>query len=208
MISHSQRVLIKMIRRRVKVIRPELLPRGAFIIVGNHQSYLDPIPMWFAVAEHRDQQTFFLAKHQLRRYFGRLGSWLGMIYINPKDKASTLTTARKHLEQGHSIGIFPEGERNYASKINLLKGKTGAARLALTTNLPVVPTGVIAPPGYTMPQAIKSYFFTRVEYSITIGQPIKFEQPALENITHKQLEDTTRTIMKAVGQLSNKHYPY
>ena len=110
---------MKLVRRRVRAHNVELLPKGPFIIVGNHQSYLDPIPMWYVVAENRGRQTFFPSYHQLRRYFGRFGSWLGMMYIDPRNKADVLRIAREHLSMGNCIGIFPESRRNYASDKNL-----------------------------------------------------------------------------------------
>lgn len=197
------------LRYRIKVIHPERLPQDTpFIIAANHQSYLDPMTSWLAVARYANRQTYFIAKHQLKPFFGRFGSWLGMMYINPQDKARILETARQHLAQGFCIGIFPEGMRNNYHSTELLKAKTGAARLALTCDVPVVPAGIIAPAGLTAVEAFKNFFRPSREYSITIGEPLRFKQVLLEKISHDDLEKTSREIMYAVGTLCNKKYSF
>ncbi|MFC1663100.1 lysophospholipid acyltransferase family protein [Patescibacteria group bacterium] len=209
MLTKSQKTLLKLVGKRITVFHSERLPLDTpFIMVGNHQSYLDPLTMWYATAKYCRRQMYFPAKHELRKYFGRLGNWLGMLYIDTKDKAAVLKTANENLDQGYCIGIFPESTRNRVSKINMLKGKTGAARLALATGVPVIPTGIFVPKGATMPQAVKNYFLSHDQFSITIGQPINFPKQSLESLNYDQLVDTTRTIMKSIGKLCNKNYTY
>lgn len=208
MLKKSFYLIRAILRRRINVYHPERLPRGtSFIIVANHQSYLDPIASWYAVAQYAHRQTYFIAKHQLRPYFGWFGTWLGMMYINPADRASILATARQRLAESNCIGIFPEGKRNLEDPHILLKAKTGAARLALTCNVPVVPAGIVAPTGKSAFEATKNYL-SRKEYSITIGEPLRFAQIDPEKITHDDLERTSREMMRAVGALCHKTYPF
>lgn len=201
--------LLYLLRWRIKVHHSENLPQdGPFIIIANHQSYLDPIASWYAVAEYTHRQTYFIAKHQLKPFFGRFGQWLGMMYINPADKAGILDTARKHLLATHCIGIFPEGKRDLDStSTTLLKAKTGAARLALTCNVPIVPAGIVAPVGATAFEATRNYL-SRKEYSITIGTPLRFKQIDPEKITHDDLEKVSREMMRRVAELCHKKYPH
>ena len=54
------------------------------------------------------------------------------------------------LDEGDLFGIYPEGTRSHDGR--LYRGKTGVARLALETEVPVIPvavvgTDVVAPPG-------------------------------------------------------------
>ena len=61
-----------------------------------------------------------------------------------------LTSAKRILAEGELFGIYPEGTRSHDGK--LYRGKTGVARLALETGVPVIPvavvgTDVVAPPG-------------------------------------------------------------
>ena len=61
-----------------------------------------------------------------------------------------MTTAARVLGEGKLLGMYPEGTRSPDGR--LYKGKTGLARLALETGVPVIPvamigTDVVNPPG-------------------------------------------------------------
>ena len=61
-----------------------------------------------------------------------------------------LKAAKRILGEGGLFGIYPEGTRSHDGR--LYRGKTGVARLALETKVPVIPiavvgTDVVAPPG-------------------------------------------------------------
>ena len=58
--------------------------------------------------------------------------------FTPWERASEL------LQQGKSVGIYPEGTMN-RDPDRLLRGRTSAARLALTHDVPVVPVGIRFP---------------------------------------------------------------
>lgn len=59
-------------------------------------------------------------------------------------RGSPLRRARRRLEQGRSIGVFPEGTVNRDPQ-RLLPGHRGAATLALTTGVPLLPAGIRFP---------------------------------------------------------------
>ena len=151
-----RRTLIPIFLRRIRVEGIEHVPqRGPYLVAANHQSYTDPVQIAFPLIVLRDQKAWFLTTEHVWRAFRKFGGiwvlrWLGMIPILDSQKADSLEPARRELERGGVIGIFPEGARNKPS-VNpdwervLLKGKTGAARLALMTGVPVVPAGLVAP---------------------------------------------------------------
>ena len=94
------------------------------------------------------------------------------------DAASgALLSAKKVLGEGGLFGIYPEGTRSHDGR--LYRGKTGVARLALETGVPVIPsavvgTDVVAPPGKTFGS------FTRPV--VRFGKPLDFSRYAgLEN---------------------------
>ena len=59
-------------------------------------------------------------------------------------RRSPLVAALERLEAGESVGIFPEGTRNRDSH-ELLAGRRGIGRLALSSGAPVVPVGLDYP---------------------------------------------------------------
>ena len=75
------------------------------------------------------------------------------------------------LKQGKLLGMYPEGTRSPDGR--LYKGKTGMARLALHTGVPVIPvamigTNVVNPPGSKM------WRFGRV--TVRFGEPMDFSR--------------------------------
>jgi 1-acyl-sn-glycerol-3-phosphate acyltransferase len=84
---------------------------------------------------------------------------------------SALTTAERIVNDGKLIGMYPEGTRSPDGR--LYKGKTGLARLALQTGVPVIPvamigTDVVNPPGSKM------WRFGRVQ--VKVGKPMDFSR--------------------------------
>ena len=84
---------------------------------------------------------------------------------------AALNTAERLLGQGKLLGMYPEGTRSPDGR--LYKGKTGLARLALETGVPVIPvamigTNVVNPPGSKM------WRFGRV--TVRFGKPMDFSR--------------------------------
>jgi 1-acyl-sn-glycerol-3-phosphate acyltransferase len=112
-----------------------------------------------------------------------------------------LASARKILADGDLFGIYPEGTRSHDGR--LYRGKTGVARLALETGVPVIPiavrgTDVVAPPG--------KKFGTFTRPVVRFGKPLDFSRyEGLENDRYI-LRAITDEIMYEIMQLSGQEY--
>ncbi len=118
---------------RFKVEGRENIPdKGAFIVAGNHVSYLDPIIMGIG----SPRQISFLAKEELFALplLGRILSAWGVVPLrrNSSD-VRALKTALAILKQGRPIGIFPQGQRARTDTI-----KSGVGFLASKAGVPVI----------------------------------------------------------------------
>ncbi len=161
---------------RPKVYGLEYVPRsGAAILASNHLAVADSFYLPLAVS----RRITFLAKAEyftgtgLKGWFQR---WFytaaGQVPIDRTDAdsaKSALTTAQRILAEGKLLGMYPEGTRSPDGR--LYKGKTGLARLALETGMPVIPvamigTNVVNPPGSKM------WRFGKVE--VKFGKPMDF----------------------------------
>ncbi len=213
-----RRSLFPLLLRRIRVVGLEHVPTsGPFLMVANHQSYLDPVELFLPLAVRRDLKPWFLTTEHVWKSFSRLGGrgllrWLGMIPIVNAHKAESLGPARAVLEAGGIVGIFPEGGRNRRqtnpdSATVMLRGKTGAARLAIATGVPAVPAGIIAPDGATTFEAIRNFIRPRQRMEVRFGPALRFARNTGE-LTREQLDDATRSMMQAVGSLCGKRYPY
>jgi len=196
---------------RIKAEGLENLPKDkSYIIAANHQSYLDPVIVALALYRVVKKKICFLSKEGVWRIFGKyLGiRYLGMLPVEEKNPNKSIGIAVSYLNQSRIIGIFPEGTRNREKEPILLKGKTGAARLAILSKVPVIPCGVFSPEGLTTSQAIKNFVFSRKKSKVVIGQPMFFEKYYNQEITKEMLEEITRQIMIKVGELCQKKYPF
>lgn len=201
--------LASLLKRRVRVNGAEHLPSGGgFIVAANHQSYLDPPLVWLGLTPILKRKLWFVTTEYvwrgLKKVFGQRGlDWMGVLPIVQSDKARVVALALSKLQRGQPVVIFPEGTRNRAVQPVLLLGKTGVARLALGTGAPVVPVGIIAPPGLTTGQAVRN-FFTRQPASLTVGDPLRF--PREDDPAKERLTEVTTQVMRAIGQLCGKEY--
>ncbi|WP_099025019.1 lysophospholipid acyltransferase family protein [Mycolicibacterium palauense] len=163
---------------RPKVEGLEHLPNdGPAILASNHLAVADSFYLPLVVR----RRITFLAK---KEYFtgtglkGKLTKWFytvaGQVPIDRTDADSAhaaLTTAARILDQGKLLGMYPEGTRSPDGR--LYKGKTGLARLALESGVPVIPvamigTDVVNPPGSKM------WRFGQV--TVRFGKPMDFSR--------------------------------
>jgi 1-acyl-sn-glycerol-3-phosphate acyltransferase len=118
------------------------------------------------------------------------------------DAASgALTTAKRVLHGGDMFGIYPEGTRSHDGR--LYRGKTGVARLALETGVPVIPvavvgTDVVAPPGKKFGRLTRPV--------VRFGKPLDFSRyEGMENDRYI-LRSITDEIMYEIMRLSGQEY--
>lgn len=121
----------------------ENLPKeGGFIAAANHISEFDAITFMHFLVDN-GVPVRMMAKKEL---FGVPGlGWLmtqaGQV---PVDRSAgkgidALAAAEQALKDGECLGIYPEGTVTRDSEAWPMRGKTGAARLALRTGVPVIP---------------------------------------------------------------------
>ncbi len=124
----------------------EYVPRDKpFILAGNHISFFDGVVLTTKLFGHCKHSIRFISNTgvlhpSLRPLIQR---WTKVIYKDKTKPALCLTPATKLLRRGIPIGIFPEGLRVPRGN-QLSRGKTGAIRLSLATQLPIIPVGIIS----------------------------------------------------------------
>ena len=163
---------------RPKVEGLEHVPRsGPAILASNHLAVADSFYLPLVVR----RRITFLAKAEYFTGTGIKGWFVRWFYSVsgqvPIDRAdadaaqAALNTAERLLGEGKLLGMYPEGTRSPDGR--LYKGKTGLARLALQTGVPVLPvamigTNVVNPPGSKM------WRFGRV--TVRFGEPMEFSR--------------------------------
>lgn len=180
--------------------------KGAFIAAANHASYMDHLIIAGYIVSHLNRKVHFLAK---REHFDNIfkKAWHTYAGAIPIDRQSggkkALMWAIKALKEGKIIAIHPEGTRSLTGKLQ--EAKTGIARLALISKVPVIPIGLIGtyeilPKGKYIPK------FKRAV--INIGKPMHFPEYYNKKINKKILRIVTTKIMKEIAKLCKQEYNY
>lgn len=121
----------------------ENLPKeGPFIVAPNHMSEFDPVSMGCYLG-YNGFQPRFLAKDSLFEVpvVGSFMKWWGMIPVvrDTSTAGDALAHARTALDDGEIVVIYFEGTLTRDPALWPMKGKTGLARLALDSRVPVIP---------------------------------------------------------------------
>ena len=169
----------------------ENLPDKPFIIVANHQSYIDGAILIMAVAWHKNKQLcYFATKEEFTGpFWDSIFKYFGAIRVN-----GSLKKGLKALKQGKCIGIFPEGGRTHTGKIRPLK-HTGLGVVALLSKAPVVPVGINTYDFWNRHQLIPTF---EPNIKITIGKPMQFSGKP----TPKAVKKTINLVWKEVKRLA------
>lgn len=115
------------------------LPKAPYIIVSNHSSYLDIVFMFALIPDY----FAFLGKAELEKWpivqmFFKSGMQIPVPRASRKGSHEAYNKSKKAIEDGTCLVIFPEATiPNYAPKMRAFKN--GAFRLAIETQVPIVP---------------------------------------------------------------------
>jgi len=116
---------------------------GPVLLASNHVSYLDPLALAY-LADRRYRKARFLAKSELfdKRGLGWALRRIRQIPVarNTAEAAGSLDAAVAALQSGECVCVFPEG--TISLDLEPMAGKTGTARLAAASGVPVTPVGL------------------------------------------------------------------
>lgn len=118
----------------------ENIPKNEqFIIVSNHQSYLDTVFLMQGLKKEQFSDMRFFAKedHVKNRFTRYMARHHGIIVLKKNQLKDSILHLGKALKDGNNVLIFPEGTRTNDGAIN--EFRPTFAILSLAFNVPVLP---------------------------------------------------------------------
>lgn len=184
---------------------------GAAIMASTHQSVMDSF--YFPLMCPR--QITFLAKSE---YFtgtgvkGAVQRWFfNAVGQHPVDRESDnasdalLKAANEIFEEGGIFGIYPEGTRSPDGRI--YKGRTGLARVAMSSGHPVIPVAMI---GSRNANPIGTWIPRPARVGMKVHAPIMPHEWAAERgldpAEHATARDFTDYIMHLLAEMADQPY--
>src|SRR4029453_9473606 len=129
---------------RLRVRGLENVPDGGIVLAANHTSNFDPWPLGIPFLP--DRQLRFMAKAELfNPVLAPILRAGGAFKVRRgKGDVEAMRTAVDLVREGEIVVMFPEGTRRTKGlvKRHTARPHTGAARIALTANVPLVPAAI------------------------------------------------------------------
>ncbi len=175
---------------------------GGVVLAANHASFLDSVLLMYSLP----RRVSFLGKAEY------LSAWptrklfpaAGMIPVDRSGRgvSRSLDEAGRRLRSGEVVGIFPEGTRSRDGRLH--RGHTGVAHLALRSQAPIVPVGIVGsdeaqPPGARFPRY-------RSRVSLRFGSPVDLGRWAGQHPGGHVKREITDAVMRRIAQLSHRDY--
>ncbi|WP_240646125.1 1-acyl-sn-glycerol-3-phosphate acyltransferase [Georgenia sp. SYP-B2076] len=178
-----------------------LPPTGGFIAVGNHVSNFDPLTFAHFLYDNGAVPKF-LVKSSLFDV-PVLGTLLGRadqipVYRGTARAADALVAAEAALRQGECVAIFPEGTLTRDPAMWPMTGKTGVARLALSTRVPVIPIAQWGAHLVLPPYTARFRPLPRKPVTVVAGPPVPLDDLYGRVPDQAILQEATARIMAAI----------
>jgi 1-acyl-sn-glycerol-3-phosphate acyltransferase len=161
----------------VKITDKEKLPQeGQYLLVCNHKSIIDP-PLVEALLAETNIYGVWVAKKELYNsiFFGSMARNGGSILLDREQAqmSAFFSEVKKHVKEGRSIFIFPEGTRNKSSEV-IAPFKEGARIIALKNRLPILPVFIKTDAGEAVRNGVEGEKAVQ-EVEIVVGSLIEYK---------------------------------
>jgi 1-acyl-sn-glycerol-3-phosphate acyltransferase len=183
----------------------ENLPKeGGFVVSTNHISYADPLVFAHFMYDS-GRVTFFLGKDSLFKVpivgWALRRSGQIPVYRNSLKAAGAYRAAVQAVHDGKPVGIFPEGTITRDPDLWPMRGKTGAARVALETRCPLVPVAQWGAQEILSPYGHRPRLFPRRTMQMYAGTPVDISDLYDRPIDAATLRIATDRLMDRITEL-------
>jgi 1-acyl-sn-glycerol-3-phosphate acyltransferase len=173
--------------------------KGGAILAMNHIGYLD-FALIGTAALPAGRLVRFMAKKEIfdNKLAGPLMRGMHHINVDRSNGSASFVAALRALRAGEVIGIFPEGTVSKSFEIKELK--SGAVRLAMGADVPIIPTVVWGSQRIWTKGVKRDLGRKKVPIFVTFGEPIKFEKGTDVDAGEKLLRETLLAMLHEVQE--------
>jgi 1-acyl-sn-glycerol-3-phosphate acyltransferase len=182
----------------------EHVPAGGVVVAANHVATADPVLLTDFVLYGMRRTPRFLAKSSLFRgngLTGRVMRGAGQIPVDrhAADASRALDAAVAALARGETVVIYPEGTVTQDPGLWPMRARTGVARLALLSGVPVVPVAQWGAQHAGVRRSLAPRLpGRRTVVRFRVGRPVDLSPWAGRELTADVLREATDAVMDAV----------
>ena len=175
---------------------------GGAVVAINHTSYFDftfaGLP---AYKQHRGRKVRFMAKQEVfgHKISGPIMRSLRHIPVDRESGAASFEQACIALKEGELVGVYPEATISRSFEIK--EFKSGAARMAVAADVPIVPHIVWGAQRIWTKGHPKKLLRPKVPISVAVGEPIAPTLPPAEltALLHSRMQHLLERVQDAYG---------
>ncbi|VEG38081.1 1-acyl-sn-glycerol-3-phosphate acyltransferase [Mycolicibacterium flavescens] len=174
---------------------------GGAVIAINHTSYVDWLPAALAV-HYRKRRLRFMIKEEMQdvKVVNFLIRRTGTIPVDRRAGAGAYAVAVERLRAGELVGVYPEA--TISRSFELKDFKTGAARMALDADVPIVPLIVWGSQRLWTKDHPRRLRRNRIPITVQVGNPLRAGE------TMEQTLQELRSAMTEMLHEAQRDYPH
>jgi 1-acyl-sn-glycerol-3-phosphate acyltransferase len=192
---------LRLLTRQRWIDGTKIPAEGGCVVASNHVSHVDPFTFAHFIYGH-GRAVRFLAKAEVFDIpvLGRLIRAAGQIpvYRLTTDASKAFNAAVQAVQEGKCVVVYPEGTITREPGLWPMTGKTGAARIALTAGVDVIPVAQWGPQHILAPYAKKPRLFPRKTITVKAGDPVDLDDLRGRKLTPEVLRQATDRILDAI----------
>ncbi|KLO31197.1 lysophospholipid acyltransferase family protein [Mycobacterium haemophilum] len=175
--------------------------QGGALVALNHTSYLDWLPASVA-AYQRKRRLRFMIKAEMGdvRAVNYVIKHAQLIPVDRREGRDAYAVAVQRLREGELVGLHPEA--TISRSLELREFKTGAARMAVEAQVPIIPLIVWGAHRLWSKDHPKNVFRNKIPITVAAGAPLPPRGDAA------QLNAALRQAMTSLLYQVQEHYPH
>ena len=173
----------------------ENIPReGGAILAMNHIGYLD-FALIGTCALPVKRYVRFMAKRELfdNKIVGPLMRGMHHISVDRSSGSASFVAALRALRAGEIVGIFPEG--TISVSFELKEFKSGAVRLAIGADVPIIPVAVWGSQRIWTKKVKRDLSRKKVPIFVAFGEPLYFTKDSSVEEGEAQLRSSMQELL-------------